>query len=100
MMSVANVHYKGKDKYEVDNQIVIYSCFPTLGITVPLRPGDFLIFNTLIPHCVSSRCKQVDEVMVILMYLKSTVIGLNDNLLSLDNNQSHLACRYNELYKK
>ena len=93
MMSIANVHLKGNDKYEVDDQIVIYFCFPTFGIAVSLRSGDFLIFNALIPHCVSSQCRQVDEVMVISMYLKSTFVGLNDNLLPLDKNQSHLACR-------
>ena len=42
-MSIANVHLKGKDKYEFDDPIVIYFCFPTLGIAVPLRPGDFIM---------------------------------------------------------
>jgi hypothetical protein len=98
-MSIANVHLKGKDKYEFDDPIVIYFCFPTLGIAVPLRPGDFIIFNALIPHCVSSRCREADEVMCISMYLKSSVVGLNDNLLPLDNKQYHLASRYNSLYK-
>ena len=88
-MSIANVHLKGKDKYEFDDPIVIYFCFLTLGIAVPLRPGDFIIFNALIPHCVSSRCRQADEVMCISMYLKSSVVGLNDNLLPLDNKQYH-----------
>jgi hypothetical protein len=27
----------------------------TLGVAVTLRPGDFLLFSALIPHCVSSR---------------------------------------------
>jgi len=98
-MSIANIHLKGKDKYEFDDPIVIYFCFPTLGIAVPLRPGDFIIFNALIPHCVSSRCREADEVMCISMYLKSSVVGLNDNLLPLDNKQYHLASRYNSLYK-
>ena len=92
-MSIANVHLKGMDKYELDDPIIIYFCFPTLGIAVPLRPVDFLIF-TLIPHCFSSQCRQADEVMVISMYLKSSVVGLNDNLLPLDNKQYHLASRY------
>jgi hypothetical protein len=28
----------------------VYFCFPTLGVAVPLRPGDYLRFNALIPH--------------------------------------------------
>jgi hypothetical protein len=98
-MSMAHIHLKGKDKYELTDEVVIYFCFPTLGVAVPLRPGDFLIFNALIPHCVSSRCRQVDEVMVISMYLKSAVVGLNNNVLPLNSKQIHLARRYNELNK-
>ena len=99
-MSMVHIHLKGKDKYELTDEVVIYFCFPTLGVAVPLRPGNFLIFNALIPHCVSSRCRQVDEVMVISMYLKSAVVGLvNNNDLPLNSKQFHLAIRYNELYK-
>ncbi len=98
-MSMAHIHLKGKDKYELSDNVVVYFCFPTLGVAVPLRPGDFLIFNALIPHCVSSRFRQVDEVMCISMYLKSAVVGMNNNKLPLDSKQSHLAAQYNELYK-
>jgi hypothetical protein len=98
-MSMAHIHLKGKEKYELSDNVVLYFCFPTLGVTVPLTPGDFLIFNALIPHCVSSRCRQVDQVMVISMYLKSAVVGMNNNDLPLESKQSHLALRYNELYK-
>ncbi len=63
--------------------VVLYFCFPTLGVPVPLRPGDFLIFNALIPYCVLLRCRQVDQVMVISMYLKSAVVGMNNNDLPL-----------------
>jgi hypothetical protein len=78
-MSMAHIHLKRKEKYELSDNVVLYFCFPTLGVAVPLRPGDFLIFNALIPHCVSSRCRQVDQVMVILMYPKSAVVGMNNN---------------------
>ncbi len=53
-MSIASIHSKGKDQYKVDDDAIVYFCFPTLGVAVPLRPGVFLIFNSLIPHCVSS----------------------------------------------
>jgi hypothetical protein len=97
-MSMAHIHLKGKEQYEVDDNIVIYFCFPTLGVAVPLRPGDFLLFNALIPHCVSSRCRQIDEVMCVLMYLKSAVVGMNNNKLPLNSKQSALANRYNKLF--
>ncbi len=28
-----------------------YLCFPTLGIRIPLLPGTFVVFNSLIEHC-------------------------------------------------
>jgi hypothetical protein len=53
-MSISQVFIKGRNSYEVDDEVVVYFCFPTLGVAVPLRPGDFLMFNALIPHCISS----------------------------------------------
>lgn len=42
-----------------DDEIMAHFCFPRLGITVPLCPGDaVLIFNLNEPHGLSSRCKQ------------------------------------------
>ena len=93
-MSIASIHLKGKDQYKVDNDALVYFCFPTLGVAVPLRPGDFLIFNSLIPHCVSSQCKQTDNIYIVAMYLKSSVVGLNNNQLPLDDKQTVLSERY------
>jgi hypothetical protein len=93
-MSIASVHLKGKDQYKVDNDAVVYFCFPTLGDVVPLQPGDFLIFNSLIPHCVSSRCKQMDNVYIVAMYLKSSVVGSNNNQLPLDDKQTVFSKHY------
>jgi hypothetical protein len=97
-MSMAQVHLKGMDQYSTNDPIVVYFCFPTLGVAVPLRPGDFLLFNPLIPHCVSSRCRHFDKIMIVSMYLKSAVVGMNNNQLPLNSKQSALANRYNELF--
>jgi hypothetical protein len=99
-MSMVNVHLKGVRQYSTSNPIVVYFCFPTLGVAVPLRPGDFLLFNPRIPHCVSSRCRQADEVISLSMYLKTAVVGMNNNGLPLDSIQSHLSERYHLLFKK
>ncbi len=64
--------------------IITHFCFPTLGVAVPLRPGDFLMFNgARIPHCISSGCKQSDHIMALTMYLKTAVVGMNNNDLDL-----------------
>jgi len=93
-MSIAQVFLKGHNTYGTDDDVVVYFCFPTLGAAVPLRPGDFLLFNALIPHCISSRCKQSDEVMCLSMYLKTTCVGLNNNDLLLTTPQAALARKY------
>jgi hypothetical protein len=93
-MSMAQVHLKGKEQYNIDDNVGVYFCFPTLGVAVPLQPGDFVLFNTLIPHCVSSRCRHADKIMIILMYLKSAVVGMNNNKLCVNSKQTALAERY------
>ena len=52
-MSIAQVFLKGHNTYGTDDDVVVCFCFPTLGAAVPLRTGDFLLFNALIPHCIS-----------------------------------------------
>ncbi len=49
MMSVIQIHLDGRDSYSIDEKVVAYFCFPTLGIAVALRPGDFLLFNPTVP---------------------------------------------------
>ena len=93
-MSISQVLVKGKVNYHLKDDVIVYFCFPTLGIAVPLRPGDYLLFNPLIPHCILSRCKHDDEIMCILMYMKTAIVGLNDNLLPLTPSQKQLADKY------
>ena len=33
-MSMAHVHLKGKDQYSLADNVVVYFCFPTLGVAV------------------------------------------------------------------
>ena len=93
-MSISQIFLKGKATYQVDDDVIAYFRFPTLCVGVPLRPGDYLLFNPLIPHCISSRCNFDDEVMCVSMYLKTAIVGLNNNALELTPVQSELADRF------
>jgi len=93
-MSMVQVQSKGKVKYNIEDDVVVYFCFPTLGVAVPLRPGDFLLLNALIPHCVLSRCRQAEEIPSIAMYLKTSVVGMNNNQLPPNSLQTVLADWY------
>jgi hypothetical protein len=87
-MSISQVFLKGKDAYNLEDDVICYFCFPTLGVAVPLRPGDYFMFNALIPHCISSRCRLEDNVMCASVYLKTAVVGMNNNKLQLTSDQA------------
>ena len=87
-MSISQVFLKGRSEYLPNDDVVACFCFPTIGIAVPLCPGDYFMFNALIPHCISSRCKLEDEIMCASVYLKTAIVGMNNNDLSLTPEQT------------
>lgn len=76
--------------YAPTDEPVAFFCFPTRRVAIPMRPGDFLIFDATIPHSVSSRCHRSDDIMCVSFYLKSMVVGLNDNSIALSSDQKKL----------
>ncbi len=74
------VHLNGK-KYEHDDAIVVYFCFPRLVLAVLLRPVDALIFNPREEHTLFLRCENKTEVYTILFYLKTAVVGFDNQLI-------------------
>ena len=50
-MSITQAFLKGIPEYHLKDDVIAYFCFPTLGVAVPLPPGDYFMFNALIPHC-------------------------------------------------
>jgi len=81
-MSIVQAHIDGID-YTDNDAVICYFAFPRIGIAVALRPGDYLLFNPQEPHCISSRCKNDDEIYSMSSYLKTAVVGLNDNSNSI-----------------
>ena len=76
-VSIVQVHMD--QCYQDDDPIVCYFCFPRIGCAVALGPGDIFMFNPQEPHCISSHCNSDDQVYCISCYLKTRVVGLNDN---------------------
>ena len=93
-MSIIQVFLKGKSEYLSNDDVVVYFCFPTIGVAVPLRPGDSLLFNARIPHCISSRCKVEEDILVTSIYLKTAVVGMNNNDLPLTEEQTRIVERF------
>ncbi len=77
-MSIVQAHTDNCN-YQVDDKILCYFAFPRIGMAVALWLGDFLLFNPQEPHSISSHCRSEDEIFCISPYLKTVVVGLNDN---------------------
>jgi hypothetical protein len=58
-----------------------YFAFPEQGLAVTLKPGDMHIFNPRYHHCLSSRtgAYQYKYVLCLSLYLKTAIVGGNDN---------------------
>eukprot|EP00957_Ditylum_brightwellii_P005340 407462-Ditylum_brightwellii.AAC.1 len=76
------------------DEVVAYFCFPTIGIAVPLRPFDVLFFDPTVPHNVSSRCDNERDIFCLSFYLKSNIIGGNDNTRELTDEEKQLLKLY------
>jgi hypothetical protein len=77
-MSIVQVHLD-EIMYQNNDRIVCFFAFPQIGIAVPLQPGDILMVNSQEPHCIFLHCNKDDNVYCISSYLKTQVVGLNDN---------------------
>ena len=61
------------------DRVLAYFCFPTLGLAIPLRAGDRLLFNPAVPHMISSRTRERKEIYDLSLYFKTSLLGGNDN---------------------
>ena len=74
-------------KTEMESEILCYFCFPEEGVVISLRHGDVLLFNPLVPHCISSKRVNCD-IFCSSIYLKSKLVGGNNNSLDLTEQES------------
>ena len=86
-----------EDELILDMEVAVYFVFPTLGFAIPLRPGDVLIFDSTVPHCLSSRCNYSDKIIGMATYLKSRSVGLNDNSEALNEKQKGIIDKIEEI---
>jgi hypothetical protein len=96
--SVTQIFLKDCPKYHaVGDRVVAFFCFPTIGVAIPMRAGDFVLFDATVPHCISSRCHSSDDLMFVSFYLKSRVVGLNNNSIPLSRDQLELSSLHQKL---
>ena len=83
-----------RGEYTIDDKIIAYFNFPRLGLAIPLKPGDVLFFDPKEPHMISSRCRNDDDIYCLSFYLKSNLIGGNDNSMPLTDKQGACLSHY------
>jgi len=86
--SVVTIEKRVKEApYGMEDPIIVYFCFPEYGVKVGLRPGDVLMFNPRVMHCVSSAVAESLEYYCISLYLKTVVVGKHDNSIEVTEEQ-------------
>ena len=63
----------------VGDEVLAHFCFPTLGRCMAMRSGDTLIFDSQLPHCVSSRANGKRNMHCVSFYMNHQVPGGKDN---------------------
>ena len=62
----------------MDDAVVCYFVFPTLGLAVALRNGDMLLFNPKLTHCVSSRRDHTKNAFCLSFYMDPMLAGAEE----------------------
>lgn len=85
---------------EVKDEVIAYFNFPRLGLAIPLKPFDVLFFNPNEPHMISSRCHDDDDVFCLSFYLKTALMGGNNNDLELTVEQKECLKVYEQIFEE
>jgi ectoine hydroxylase-related dioxygenase (phytanoyl-CoA dioxygenase family) len=85
MIASAHALREDVDQYKMNADVSNYFVFAEQEVVMALKPGDMLIFNPKYHHCLSSRTSayENEDVFSLLLYLKSAIVGKNNNTIPL-----------------
>ena len=67
------------DQEAEEDEVLYYFCFPTYGFAVPMKSGDIIMFNPLVPHCATNPRRET--ALIYSMYVSNktcnTVVASN-----------------------
>jgi hypothetical protein len=86
-----SIHQVNVEEGFTDDEIVQCFCFPTYGFAIGLRPGDIILFNPHVHHCLSEKSAAYagKDVHVTTFYVKTAHVGKNDNSLPLTEKENY-----------
>ena len=70
------------DETATEDQVLYHFCFPTYGIAIPMRSGDIIVFNPLVPHCATN--PRVKTALIYSMYVSNKTC--HTQIASLEKN--------------
>jgi hypothetical protein len=82
LFSIHQVNVEGCLQWD---DVVQCFCFPTYGFAIGLRPGDVILFNPHVYHCLSEKSEVYcsKDVHVTTFYVKTAHVGKNNNTVPL-----------------
>jgi hypothetical protein len=86
-----SIHQLKVDGCIANNKMVQCFCFLTYGFAIGLHPGDIILFNPHVYHCLSEKSVPYakKDVHITTFYVKTTQVGKNDNSLPLHDFRRH-----------
>ena len=95
-LSLLTVNVNNGKYPDFNSEIVTHFCIPYVGVAIAMRDGDCLIFNPQFHHCASQQESNLDgDVFLSIFYLKSKMIGENDNRVGLSQEQDEIIKKIN-----
>ena len=83
-----------REPEKTGEDILCYFVFPEHGQKVTMRNLDFLIFIPQVYHCVSKRVTHDDVYCASSFYMKTAVVGKNDNSIPLNDLEQCICNNY------
>lgn len=89
LFSVHQLNVGGSGHLTIDSPVAQYFCFPQQGFAIAMRPGDVILFNSNVFHCLTGKTEAYikERVYVTSFYLKTGHVSGNDNSRELSQDE-------------
>jgi hypothetical protein len=64
------------------DEVLYYFCFPTYNLAIPMKLGDIIVFNPLVPHCATNPSRKTTKIYSCYVSKKTcnTVVAKNETV--------------------
>jgi hypothetical protein len=87
-----------KNSYK--ENILFYFCFPSVGLAVPMRNTDVLLFNSSFPHCATNYRRKSTRIFSLFTSATTIYSGMVSNEDFTPDEEEDIEFRYDEATKE